>query len=230
MSQDTLLHRGLRRPVGMLVHTRITPDMLTALRLLTALLAAVCFIHAGRLMAAGAGWFLLSALLDRADGELARQSRRFSRIGRHFDFAADCLAAMSIFLGLGIGVGSSLPVLPRAHLELGLSGALSVAAIFLLVYALEAPTEPAAGRASRPFDPDDVMLLLPLVIWCGGAGWIVLASGTVTPLVAIGVWLVTLMRRGAAATPSPAPACAATASVPVTRPHPARSRVPRSGR
>ncbi len=132
--------------------------MLAGARLLTALLAALCFLHTGRLMAAGAGLFLLSALPDRADGELARRSRRFSRIGRHLDLAADCIAAMSIFIGLGIGIGSGLPLLPRAYLGLGLSGAFSVAAI---------------------------LLLLPPVMWCGGAGWIVLASGIVTPLVAL---------------------------------------------
>ena len=182
MSQDTLLHRGLRRPVGFLVQTRTTPDMLTTLRLLTALLAAACFIHAGRLMAAGAGLFLVSALLDRADGELARQSRRFSRIGPRFDLTADCIAAMSIFIGLGIGVRSRARLLPRAHLELGLSGAFSVAAIFLLLRAYVASASPAPGGATaRPFDPDDIMLLLPLVIWCAGAGWIVLASGIVAP-------------------------------------------------
>ncbi len=205
MSQDTLLHRGLRRPVGLLVRTRVTPDMLTALRLLTALLAALCFTHAGRLMRPGAGLFLLSALLDRADGELARQSRRFSRIGRHFDITADCSAAMSIFIGLGLGVGPGLPLLPHAHVGLGLSAAFSVAAIFLLLYALEAPTK-RVSAASRPFDPDDVMLLLPLVIWCGGAGWIVLAGGIVTPLVAVVVGAATLMRRDPAATSTVPPA------------------------
>ncbi len=87
------------------------------------------------------------------------------------------MAAMSVFIGLGIGPG--LPVLPRTHLGLGLSAAFSVAAIFLTLHAPETPTE-RAPAASRPFDPDGIMLLLPQVIWCGGAGWVVLASGVVT--------------------------------------------------
>ena len=223
VSRGTVLHRGLRRPVGLLVHTRITPDMLTTLRLLTGLLAAACFVHAGRSMAAGAGRFLLSALLDRADGELARQSRRFSRIGPRFDLTADCIATMSIFIGLGvgIGVGSQAPLLPRVHLELGPSAALSVAAIFLLLRPLQASTKrPPGGAASPPFDPDDVMLLLPPVIWFGGAGWIVLASGIVAPLAALVIGILTLVRR------DPASARLGMAPPPAARRCAARSRAP----
>ena len=198
MSHDTLLHRALRRPTGMLVGTRVTPDMLTVLRLTTGLMAGFCFASANGLMTPGAALAFMSALLDRADGELARQSGRFSRIGRRFDFTADCVATMAMFIGLGIGVDFS-PWPPLAGIFLGVSGACSVAAIFILLYGMPPPMR-ASGRESlsRMFDPDDVMLILPLAIWCGGARWIVLASGLITPLVAILLGAIALARRGTA--------------------------------
>ena len=111
---------------------------------------------------------------------------------------------MSIFIGLGIGIGTGLPLLPRAHLALGFCGAFSVAAIFVLLYAVE-PSAKRAAPVSRPFDPDDIMLVLPLVIWCGGAGGSVRASWLVAAVVAVGVGAMTLMRRDGAATPTAPP-------------------------
>ena len=191
MSHDTLLHRILRQPVGALVDTPVTPDMLTTLRLATGLGAACCFAYADGLMTLGAGLFLLSILLDRADGELARQSGQFSRIGPRFDLVSDCLATMAAFIGLGIGVGPSLPLdpslLPLAGPVLGLSGAISVATIFTQLNGLSMRVNRGDPVLASPrlFDPDDAMLVLPVLIWCGGAVWVLLASGLVTPLAAI---------------------------------------------
>ncbi len=36
----------------------------------------------------------------------------------------------------------------------------------------------------RLFDPDDALLLVPVVVWCGGASWILLANGVLTPVAA----------------------------------------------
>ncbi len=196
MSHDTLVHRLLRRPVGALARTRVTPDMLTGLRLITALLSAGCLVHAGRLIATGAGLSLLSALLDRADGELARQSRQFSRVGPRFDLLSDCTATMSLFVGLGIGVGVPY-LLPPAGFVLGVSAAISVAAIFALLNAAHSPSEvgPSGSGRGRPFDPDDVLLVLPVLIWLGEGGWIVLAGGVLAPLIAILLAAVTSSHR-----------------------------------
>ena len=167
------------------------------LRLATGLGAAGCLAAGPRRMAAGAGLFLVSTLLDRADGELARQAARFSRIGPRFDRVSDCLSTMALFVGLGIGAAAGLPVdralQPRAGLLLGVLAAASTAAIFIQLDRLP-PRLGGSGEGvmpRRPFDPDDVMLVVPLAIWCGGASWILLAGGTLTPLAMI---LVTVMR------------------------------------
>lgn len=203
LSHQTLIHRALRRPVSLLVTTPVTPDALTLLRLVTGLAAAACVTRAGAPMAIGAGLFLLSALLDRADGELARQTRRFSRFGFRFDLISDCIATSLIFIGLGFGAASSLPLglssQPLAGPMLGLSGAVST----VLTFGQLAMEPPNAGTRSRSpvirnFDPDDAILVVPIAIWCGGCGgcgWILLACGVLTPLAAIGVGLSRLMRR-----------------------------------
>lgn len=180
MSHDTLLHRVLRPMVGHLVGRPITPDALTTLRLATGLAAASCFAHGPGALAVGAGLFLVSTLLDRADGELARQSGRFSRIGPNYDLVADCVSTMAIFIGLAIGgaAGPSLGI----GLALGASAALSTVILFVLL-GRQAP--PGGVGISRRFDPDDAMLLVPVAIWCGGAFWVLLASGVLTPLAVI---------------------------------------------
>lgn len=181
MSHDTLLHRVLRPMVGHLVGRPITPDALTTLRLATGLAAASCFAHGPGALAVGAGLFLVSTLLDRADGELARQSGRFSRIGPNYDLVADCVSTMAIFVGLAIGGAAG----PRLGLGIGLALGAAAALSTVILFVLLGRQTPPAGAISRRFDPDDAMLLVPVAIWCGGAFWVLLASGVLTPLAVI---------------------------------------------
>ena len=51
--------------------------------------------------------FLLSFFLDRADGELARQSGKSSPWGHRYDLVTDALSNILIFLGIGIGLRDS---------------------------------------------------------------------------------------------------------------------------
>ena len=185
MSHDTILHRLVRPAVGRLVGTRVSPDLLTGLRLATGLGAAGCFADPeDRARAIGAGLFLVSMLLDRADGELARQSLRFSRYGGRLDMAADCTATMAAFVGLGLGATPAW-IAPRTGLWLGVLAAVSTAALFAQISVQ--PRETGTVPASMPgwFDPDDLMLLVPVAIWCGGASWVLLASAALTPIAAL---------------------------------------------
>ena len=208
LSHDTLLHRVLRPAVACLTATPVTPDALTALRLATGLGAAGCFAAGPGWLGLGAGLFLASMLLDRADGELARRTGRFSRIGPRFDLVSDCVSTMAAFVGLGIGATADLPIdpalEPQAGLLLGVLAAVSVAMIFVQLNTLP-PAAGGSGRGAvprRPVDPDDVMLVVPFAIWCGGASWVLLASGVLTPMAMIGLSVARLLvrdRRPAAA-------------------------------
>ncbi len=186
LSHQTILHRTLRPLVGRLVRMPISPDGLTGLRLLTGLCAASCFACGTGCLSAGAGLFLLSMLLDRADGELARQSGRFSRFGGRFDLLTDCASTMAAFIGLGVGLAPGWRT-PGIGYALGLLAAASTAFIFLRLNMPRTGVGAGGGRPlpCRPFDPDDAMLLVPLAIWCGGGSWILLASGVLTPIAAL---------------------------------------------
>ena len=193
MSHDTLLHCASRPIVSVLAHLRVSPDLVTALRLATGLAAAGCFAAGPGFGGPGGALFLVSMLLDRADGALARRSRRFSRFGARFDVTSDCVSTMAAFVGLGIGAAARLPWRSAADagLALGVVAALSAAALF-------AQLELGGDRDrphSRRFDPDDAMLVVPLAIWCGGAGWILLLAGLLTPMAALLIAVLKLQAR-----------------------------------
>jgi archaetidylinositol phosphate synthase len=185
MSHDTVVHRIVRPAVRRLARTRITPDHLTALRFATALAAAAAFACGGGWVAVGAGVFTLSALLDRADGELARQTRRFSRHGHRYDLVADCAAGVMAFIGLGVGAIGG-PLGPAA-LALGLAAAAGVTALFWQVNVQRAGGLPryTAGNGRVLADPDDAMLAVPLLLWCVGSEPVLLVAGTITPVLAL---------------------------------------------
>ena len=164
MSHNTALHRLIRPVVACAAPTGLRPNHVTALRIATALAAAAAFsagtAHAIRV---GATLFVLSALLDRADGELARQTGHFSRIGHVLDLAADCTADALVMLAIGVGairtwLGPWAPVL-------GVSGAVSTVLIFWL---LNRPATRPGTRCDRLFDPDDGALGIPLLACCFG--------------------------------------------------------------
>jgi hypothetical protein len=188
MSHDTVVHRIVRPAVRRLAPTWVTPDHLTALRFATALAAAAAFAHGGPgWVAAGAGVFTISALLDRADGELARQTRRFSQHGHRYDLIADCASGAMAFAALGIGAASG--PLGWAALALGLLAAAGVTALFWQINVRAAAPLPryAAGDGRVLADPDDGMFAVPVLLWCFGPDVLLLCAGIVTPLLAL--WL-----------------------------------------
>src|ERR1700734_2756401 len=98
--------RLARRLVAPLIHSWVTPNHLTTLRLGVGLAAAAAFIP-GRY-----GWSNLAALLlilsnflDHTDGELARLSGKTSRIGHLYDLTSDAVGRILLFMAIGVGVG-----------------------------------------------------------------------------------------------------------------------------
>ena len=166
MSHNTWGHRFVRFGVRPLVHTTVAPNHLTTLRLLTGLSAsAILAVGTPTALAWGAGVFVLSMLLDRADGELARLSGKRSAFGHKYDLVADGLCNALVFVGLGIGLsGGSLAW--RA-IPMGVLAGLAVAAILFLVLHLEALQGERAAELGgvAGFDPDDGILAVPILIW-----------------------------------------------------------------
>jgi phosphatidylglycerophosphate synthase len=105
VSGGSWTHLLARRLVQPLVGTVITPNHLTTLRLLSGLAACICFALGSRQgMVWGGVLWLLSALLDRADGELARIANMMSELGHRYDYLTDVLVNSAFFVAIGIGL------------------------------------------------------------------------------------------------------------------------------
>lgn len=198
MSHDTVLHGIVRPAVRALAGTRVTPDHLTGLRFATAVAAAVIFAQGSGLWTSiGAGVFTISALLDRADGELARQTGRFSRHGHRYDLLADCLAGVMAFVGLGIGAAGG--VLGPMAVVLGLMAGAGIGGLFWEINVAAPGRLPGwTGRGGRVLaDPDDGIFALPLLVLCFGAEAVLVPGSIVTPAAAL--WLAWRRRLGAEA-------------------------------
>ncbi len=168
------------------------------MRFATAVAAAVIFAQgSGTWTSIGAGVFTFSALLDRADGELARQTGRFSRHGHRYDLLADCLAGVMAFVGLGIGASGG--VLGPMAVVLGVMASAGIGGLFWEINVAAPGRLPGwTGRNGRVLaDPDDGIFALPLLVLCFGAEAVLVPGSMVTPTAAL--WLAWRRRLGAEA-------------------------------
>jgi archaetidylinositol phosphate synthase len=198
MSQNTLIH-GLVRPAvrAVAAHTGLTPNHVTTLRLATGLMASMIFAQGTYGWAAiiGGCIFLLSMLLDRADGELARHTNQMSVAGHRYDLVSDCMVGISTFIGIGIGVGHTAGL---NALWLGALAGLGVGVLFLELDVLKIASARGYDLFGRiRVDPDDAVIVVPVLVWCDLAAPMLIAAALVTPLAALGVGAIGLLRRSA---------------------------------
>jgi phosphatidylglycerophosphate synthase len=175
-------HRLARLLVRPLVGTGITPNHLTTLRLVTGVLACAALLPADGGWLGCAGWLWLgSALLDRADGELARIGGMSTPGGRRYDYLADNVVNSGFFIALGLGLRAS--ALGGAAVVAGLwtGAALAICGYWSEVLErLEGPGSKAYPSAFG-FDLDDLLYLLAPILWLGwGAPLVVAADVGVT--------------------------------------------------
>lgn len=186
MSHDTWFHRLSGFVVRPLVDTPITPNHLTTGRLLSAVAAGACFaVDTGTWNVLGAGMFLVSMLLDRADGMLARMKNASSRFGAFYDLIADAISNFAVFLGLG--VASLDGALGPWGLVLGVVTGLSIAAIFTVAVITEAQIGhgAAAFQAHAGFDPDDALIVLPVAVVLGFGDPLLVCAAVCAPVAAV---------------------------------------------
>jgi len=184
--------RLARRLVAPLVHSWVTPNHLTTLRLLVGLAAAAAFIPGSY------GWSNIAALLlifsnflDHTDGELARMSGKTSRIGHIYDLASDAMVTILLFIAIGVGVaakpGADLGLPPAI---LGLAAGTAIALIFYLRMRIEEMLGKTATRQASlgGFETEDVLYLLPLATLSNALVPMLLAAAICAPAYAI--WVV----------------------------------------
>jgi archaetidylinositol phosphate synthase len=161
-------HRVARMLVRPLIGSGVTPNHLTTLRLMTGLVACVALVPTDGAWVWWGGWlWLISALLDRADGELARLGGMATPSGHRYDYLVDNIVNSGFFIALGLGLRES--PLGGAAIALGLW---TGTALYVCGYWSEA-LELLGGPGSKAysgvygFDPDDLLYLLTPIIWLG---------------------------------------------------------------
>ncbi len=197
MSHDTWFHRGVRPLVRPLAATAVTPNHLTTARLLTGLGAAAAFaIGDEPWIGVGALLFVLSMLLDRADGELARLSGKSSRFGQLYDIVTDAVCDAAVLVG--IGIGASPGPLGKVAILMGAFAGVSIAFTFILIMKIEMDLGPGGGAfgAVAGFDADDAMAIIPIAMWLGYSEMLLVAAVVLAPVAAVMVFFIFAKRRG----------------------------------
>jgi len=191
MSHHTWIHSLTRGCVKPLINTPVIPNHITTLRLVAGLAAAGALAVGGSpWINLGAGLFVLSFLLDRADGELARLSGKTSPEGHKYDVIADSICNALIFVGLGLSLRDS--AFGLWAILLGLVAGAAVITVLVMVIKLERThgKRTAELHGYYRFDPDDAMLVIPLAIWLGWSAPLLFAAAIGTPVFAVIFFLI----------------------------------------
>ncbi len=193
--------RFARWCVGPLAHTPVSPNQVTTVSLIIGLLAGGGYALGGVWAYWGAALFVVSELLDHADGELARLTGRASRFGHYYDNVAGGLTHVALFCGMGIGLQDSEIYLMIPNQWAPVLG-ITAGGVVAIIYAFRVRLEDRAGRQAvvQPsafgFEIEDIMYLLVPITWFDWHGVFLSLAGIGTPLYL--VWQLWHARRSAA--------------------------------
>jgi phosphatidylglycerophosphate synthase len=190
MVGDSWTHKLARICILPLVETPVTPNHLTVVRLLTGLAACAAFAlgtQQGNLW--GGVLWIVSAFLDRADGELARVSGKTSEFGHKFDYFCDVTITSLFFVGIGIGLRES--AFGAWSVLMGVSAGAGVLAAEIIAEVIDQAQKDSGEKAYAGFggfDFDDVLYLFAPVVWLN-LHFLFLAGASVgAPVFALITW------------------------------------------
>lgn len=173
-----------------LANTFVTPNHLTFLRLITGLAACYCFATGDRELMIWGGWvWVLSAFLDRTDGELARVSGKTSPWGHKFDMFCDSATTSLFFVAGGIGLRDT--ELGHWAILMGVAGGLGVLAAEYYAEQIDKRNDDPDDRAYpgfAGFDFDDVLYLFAVIAWFDWFMPIVIGASIGAPAFALLTW------------------------------------------
>ncbi len=186
MIGNSWTHRLARPLVRPLVGTGITPNHITTARLVSGLMAAAALCPGTPYWTwwAGGLW-LLSAFLDRADGELARVGNMASPEGQAWDYQVDVIVNPSFFVGAGIGLRHSFLGLYAIPLGILAGGSVFLAAYWSKALELRRGGDEKAYSGAFGFDFDDMLYLLAPMAWLGWTAPIVIGAAIGGTLMAL---------------------------------------------
>jgi archaetidylinositol phosphate synthase len=203
---NTWSHAAARTIVRPLVGTWVKPNHITTLRMATGVVACLLLAQGGgpAELWSGVLW-LISAFLDRADGELARIGKMQSRGGHLYDYYTDVTLNSGFFLAAGINLRDSW--LGHWAIVAGVVACAAMLACCILSEAYE--TQVATGErifeGGWGFQPDDALYLLPLFVWAHWLAPMLLAAAVVAAVIALTIlvrYLLELRRPPVERTPS----------------------------
>jgi phosphatidylglycerophosphate synthase len=187
MVGDSWTHKIARVCILPLINTGVTPNHLTALRLTTGVIACSFFAVGDRNWDIWGGWlWIISAFLDRADGELARNSNKISSSGHKFDMFADIIVTSLFFIGTGIGLRYT--EFGNITIIAGLIGSIGVFAAEYFAEAIDQINKDTGKKAYSGlwgFDFDDILYLFAPVVWLGWQLPFVLGASIGAPVFAL---------------------------------------------
>lgn len=130
--------------------------------------------------------FVLSMLLDRADGELARQTGKSSPFGYRYDIISDCLVDLLTFIGIGIGVGAIAGFAWLGPVVGAFVGGM-VVFLFWQLYVQKSVDLKGLSFLNGRFtiDADDAMIMVPILVWLGLSRQTLVVAAIVAPVTAI---------------------------------------------
>jgi len=109
-ASDGMVDRHFNRPCGRplskwLIHTPVTPNLISLASILIGLIAAWMFaLPSATAWVMGAALFQLSAIVDCVDGDVARIVFKESPLGKWLDLAGDQVVHSAVFAGIAWGV------------------------------------------------------------------------------------------------------------------------------
>ena len=187
MSRISWTHKVARFCLIPVIKSPITPNHLTVLRLITGIIACVTFASGIRYLEIIGGFiWILSALLDCADGELARMRNQSSEWGHKFDFFSDTTVTALFFIGIGIGARDSMPELVAVVLGFIIAQGVVVAAV--LTEKIDQIKEESGDKAYpgiAGFNFDDILFLFALIIWLDWQMYFLVGASIGAPLFAL---------------------------------------------
>ena len=183
-------HRLTRLLVRPLVGTAITPNHLTTVRVVTGIAACIAFaVGDVRWDFWGGVLWIVSCLLDRADGELARLGGTSSPGGHLYDLYSDIAINSLFFLAIGIGLRGTL--LDWWAIPAGVLAAGAVAGASVLSERLEKlwGTGQKAYVGIAGFDFDDVIYLFAPAAWLGWLSPLLIGAALGAPVFLVWTWM-----------------------------------------
>jgi archaetidylinositol phosphate synthase len=203
---NTWSHAAARTIVRPLVGTWVKPNHITTLRMATGVVACLLLARGGDTAELWSGvLWLISAFLDRADGELARVGKMQSRGGHLYDYYTDVALNSGFFLAAGINLRNSW--LGHWAILAGVVACVAMLACCILAetYENQVATGERVFEGGWGFQPDDALYLLPLFVWAHWLAPMLLAAAVVAAVIALTIlvrYLLELRRPPVERTPS----------------------------